>query len=453
MAMGTSNNSRSIRQPSNMGILTRSRTQKATSKLSSEPMTCEGDFPNHYTIEELLRGVPGEYEALAREVLSEIDSYDFSVLPFEDSFPFRKFLSDNMFISLSPLPGMLFPSEEALYLKLKKVEQTDRTLKTPFDHEATLERLRNLSAEEKRDILLDTQRFNRELLEELTEVGELSGILAERWRSGGDLLLSDLEDFDRTWKSLFNDVTAWDSDGTIRMIKKTTGLIVDTFQNLEMTKTQGSDNTIIKLGGLKKYLREKEIITGEVDAIADYLDYWGGKATVKRDEVMQGLIRGGYYGQIFRNGGSYDPYRESVDISFNTSIRADLAGSNRERFQLPILETSGIAEIGAQVAKNPELRRFMAQEMLATMLHEYAHHVSMSSRRSETGIDFERWHETYAKLGDFPSEYAATDPAEGYAECFAYHWIKHFLKPGDEPHFRETDTGVVDAVALPFLDK
>lgn len=64
-------------------------------------------------------------------------------------------------------------------------------------------------------------------------------------------------------------------------------------------------------------------------------------------------------------------------------------------------------------------------EVKNTLLHEYAHHISVSSDRTAIPYNFEEWSQEWLKLkkaNKLPNDYSGVDACEGYAELFAAYW-------------------------------
>ena len=434
------------RSVNNLGLrnLTRSITREAvTPSLRNTPMPSvnstefEQIFPNNYSLDSLL-SAEGEYEELTADILRDIMELDFSVLPFENNFPFEDFLRRNTVFSTSPLPGMLFREPADIFGMLRKLTIMDTTLRNPYDPEETFRKLKKFSPREIEQIFGDVKTFNHELAEEVDLNQLYAEALGERWRNGGDISLEEIKEFRKNWESLFNLETDWKGDGTIVRVSELLAYLDRIGDVIVEANGTTPENTIINLDLAKKYFNENLIKKGDADVFADYLEHWGRKLQIKKKEIAAAHANGGAFGQISRAGGTYEPYTQSVKIYLIPLIYEAVVNNTDFENNPSASDTPDSAQLGESL-KDERIRNIAMMHITRTLLHEYAHHVSMSKDRKKTGVAFEDWNDQYASMGrdELPSDYTTAAPSEGYAEVFAYYWIDRIFSTEDFPEMYE----------------
>ena len=412
---------------SNYNVKSKKTTDYISNQGISESKRFEKIFPNYYSLDSILT-TSGGYEDIIKDVLKEVMDLDFSILPFQDIFPFMDLFKNNMTFSTSPVPGMVFRDFYDVFSMLRDNSDMDNTLERYHDWNESEKKIQNMSEERKKELLENLLKFNQELLEEIDLCQLYAQVLGERWQNGDEFSLEEVKDFRTCWDSLFNQETDYDRDGTIEIIRSFLKSMDELGDYISKQTNRTPEDTILKLDLVKDYFNEKVVEDGKAAAFSGYLLHWAKKLEVKKQEMLKTFKNGGTYGQIGRSGGTYHPHLKTIHISLIPTIYEVVVNQSIDR-KLKLGDTPDSKEISNILKKYPDLKEKIIKKVTITLLHEYAHHIGYSQDRGKTGVDFGKWKDIYNKLekNELPSDYATTSPSEGYAETFAYYWTEKIL--------------------------
>ena len=411
----------------NQNIESKKKDSNILNKNISESKRFEKIFPNCYSLDSILKASDG-YEDIVKDVLKEVMDLDFSILPFQDIFPFEDLVKNNMIFSTSPVPGMLFRDYYDVLAMLRDNSNMDNTLERFHDWNDSEDKIKNTTKKRKKEIIENLLRFNEEMLEEVDLCQIYSQALGERWQKGGEFSLEEIKDFRKCWDSLFNQETDYDKDGTIELVRGFLKIMDELGDYISKETGRTPGDTILKLDLVKDYFNEKVVKDGNAEAFSGYLFHWAKKLEVKKQEMLKTFKNGGTYGQIDRSGGTYHPHLKTIHISLIPAIYEVVVNQSIDR-GLKLGDTPDSKDISDILKQHPDLKEKIIKKVTITLLHEYAHHIGYSQDRGKTGVDFSKWKDIYNKLekNELPSGYASTSPSEGYAETFAYYWTEKIL--------------------------